>query len=151
MRTNNTDQSHFADTVFLTAVNTAFTKWRQLSAFLLHPSRSDRTPLLPSEDTNTQQAQQLTVALSTFLEPFALANDRESRYEQENHLREVIVECAHFGYVLFSQPSEYKFRYESDGRSNGIVVSPGLEKITDEAGRRYPSPEILAPPLVEAI
>jgi hypothetical protein len=137
--------------MFSTAVNTAFTKWRQLSAFLLHPNRSDRTPLIPSEDTNTQQAQQLTAALNGFLEPFVLANDRESRFEQENHLREVIVECAEFGYVLFSQPTEYKFRYDGDGRSNVIVVSPGLEKVTDETGRRYQSPHILAPPVVEGI
>ncbi|KAI0481271.1 hypothetical protein GGR56DRAFT_629641 [Xylariaceae sp. FL0804] len=121
------------------AVEIAFTRWRQLSAFLLHPSRSDRTPLVPSEDVRTQQAQRLAVALNKFLEPFR-AEDREGRYEQENHLREVIVECAAFGYLIFSQPSEYSFRFDLGGHQNAIVTCPGLVKISDEEGRRYPTP-----------
>ncbi|KAK6949801.1 hypothetical protein Daesc_008122 [Daldinia eschscholtzii] len=78
------------------AVDVAFTRWRQLSAFLLNPSRSDRTPLVPSEDASTHQAQRLAETLNVFLEPF-VTGDRDDRYEQENHLREVIVECATFG------------------------------------------------------
>ncbi|KAF3063544.1 hypothetical protein GL218_01801 [Daldinia childiae] len=124
--------------VIITAVNAAFTRWRQLSAFLLHPSRSDRTPLVPSEDVSTRQAQRLAEALNVFLEPF-VAGDRDDRYEQENHLREVIVECATFGYLLFSQPSEYRFRFEDGMNANHIIVFPGVDRISDEDGHRYPS------------
>ncbi|KAF2966634.1 hypothetical protein GQX73_g6910 [Xylaria multiplex] len=129
----------------------AITRWRQLSAFLLHPNRSQRAPLEPSEDISTQQAQQLTVALIRFLQPF-ISSDREERYEQENHLREVIAECATFGYVIFSQPSEYRFRFESNGGLNTIVVCPGLDKVISEGGRRYmpPLPQVAAP-VVESI
>ncbi|CAJ2506692.1 Uu.00g078780.m01.CDS01 [Anthostomella pinea] len=133
------------------AVEVALIRWRQLSAFLLHPHRSDRTPLVPSEDASTQQAQELAVALNTFLGAFA-AGDREDRYEQENHLREVIVECVTLGYLLFSQPSEYRFRFDSGGRQNVIVVCPGLEKVSDEDGRRYPSTgHSIVAPMVENI
>ncbi|KAI1426945.1 hypothetical protein F5Y12DRAFT_793269 [Xylaria sp. FL1777] len=130
------------------ATELAIARWRQLSAFLLHPNRSQRTPLEPSEDMSTQQAQKLTVALVRFLQPF-ISSDREERYEQENHLREVITECATFGYVIFSQPSEYRFRFESDEGLNKIVVCPGLDKLIDEDGRRYkyPLPQIVAPVL----
>ncbi|KAI2470494.1 hypothetical protein F4781DRAFT_430296 [Annulohypoxylon bovei var. microspora] len=133
------------------AVDIALTQWRQLSAFLLHPSRSDRTSLAPSEDVSTHGAQQLAVALSTFLEPF-VTGDRQNRYEQENHLREVIAECVAFGYLVFSQPCEYRYRFEGGVRPNYIVVFPGLDKISDEEGRRYPSPaQPVVSPLVELI
>ncbi|KAI1206618.1 uncharacterized protein F4807DRAFT_438703 [Annulohypoxylon truncatum] len=133
------------------AVDIALTQWRQLSAFLLHPSRSDRTPLVPSEDISTHGAQQLAVALNAFLEPFVIG-DREDRYEQENHLREVIVECVTFGYLVFSQPCEYRYRFEGGVRPNYIVVFPGLDKISDEEGHRYPSPvQSVVPPLTEMI
>lgn len=114
--------------------------------FLLHPDWNQRTPLEPSEDVSTQQAQELTVALNRFLEPF-VSSDREERYEQENDLREVIAECATFGYVLFSQPAEYRFRFESSEELSTIVVCPGLDKVIDEKGCRYkpPVPQIAAP------
>ncbi|KAI0437616.1 hypothetical protein F4803DRAFT_141834 [Xylaria telfairii] len=124
----------------------ALTRWRQLSAFLLHPDRSQRTALVPSEDVSTQQAQELTIALNRFLEPF-ISSDREERYEQENDLREVIAECATFGYVLFSQPAEYRFRFEGSEELSTIVACPGLDKVIDEKGYRYkpPVPQIAAP------
>ncbi|KAI0481424.1 hypothetical protein F4859DRAFT_474641 [Xylaria cf. heliscus] len=130
------------------ATDLALVRWRQLSAFLLHPDRSQRTPLVPSEDVSTQQAQELTVSLNRFLEPF-ISRDREERYEQENHLREVIAECAAFGYVLFSQPCGYRFRFESSEGPDTIVVCPGLDKVTDERGCCYkpPIPQIAAPVL----
>ncbi|KAK6084672.1 hypothetical protein SCUP515_01168 [Seiridium cupressi] len=133
------------------AFSAAMTRWRQLSAFLLHPRRSDRTPLVPSEDVSTQQAEQLAIALNRFLKPFSDASDRESHYEQENHLREVIVECATYGYLLFSQPSDIRFRFDGGGSNNGLVVSPGLERVTDERGRRLHTPQTLVTPVVEGI
>ncbi|KAK8061092.1 hypothetical protein PG997_015313 [Apiospora hydei] len=157
----------------LLVFSTALTKWRQLSVYLLrHTQRSstDQTrtpisPLTPSEDISTQQAQQLAVELNRFLAPFvAVAEDGDddesdtlARYEQENDLREALVECATLGYVLFSQPAEYILLY-SDGKKRvaavegggggssvsreKIVVCPGLQRVRDEEGggilrRRY--------------
>ncbi|KAI0016116.1 hypothetical protein F4780DRAFT_773103 [Xylariomycetidae sp. FL0641] len=133
------------------AAELALSQWRQLSAFLLHPHRSDRTPLTPTEDVSTHQAHALAMALNSFLEPF-VTGDREGRYEQENHLREVIVECATFGYLLFSQPAEYRFVFGGTGKQNTIVVCPGLDKVTDEDGRLFPSPvQPVVAPMVEMI
>ncbi|KAH8660367.1 hypothetical protein BX600DRAFT_467609 [Xylariales sp. PMI_506] len=129
----------------------AVTKWRQLSAFLFHPHRSDRSPLIPSADMSTQQAQQLAVTLNRFLEPFVAASDRDGHYEQENHLREVIVECATFGYLIFSQPSEIRFYFEGDDRVGEIAVFPGLERVSDEQGRRLPQPQVLIAPFRERL
>ena len=132
------------------AVQVALTRWRQLSVFLVHPNRSERTPLAPSEDVSTHQAQRLAVSLGRFLQTFVPAA-RENRYEQENHLREAIVECATFGYVLFSQPSEYQFQWDAQSKHSAIVTCPGLAKISDEKGRRYSSPQIVVSPVVEVI
>ncbi|KAK6853860.1 hypothetical protein PG995_010672 [Apiospora arundinis] len=128
------------------AMSTAMIKWRQLSAFLLHPNRSDRTPLLPSEEGIAQQAQQLAKELNRFLEPFVVRG-RELNYEQENHLSQVLVECARFGYLLFSQPAEYRFNYDSHGRRGGVVVCPGLERVADGEGRQYSKPQVLSAPV----
>jgi len=134
------------------AVDAALTRWRQLSAFLLNPSRSERTPLIPTEDVSTQQAQHLTTILNRFTGAFA-SSDREQAYEQENHLREVIVECAGLGYVLFSQPAEFRFNFIDKGsapnRGKCLVTFPGLEKIRDESGMGHQSPITVTEPVVE--
>ncbi|KAK7918047.1 hypothetical protein PG985_009921 [Apiospora marii] len=182
----------------LDVFHTALTKWRQLSVYLLRhtnrPSTEHRaiSPLSPSEDISTQQAQRLAEELNRFLAPFiALSrgqdlddddddeSDTLARYEQENDLRETLVECATFGYLLFSQPAEYGFAYsdgkrrvvsttitttknnkggggdgggegEGSSRNHGekIVVCPGLQRMGDEEGRRYASPQILMCPVV---
>lgn len=127
------------------------TKWRQLSAFLLHENRSERTPLAPPEEATAQQAQQLARELNRFLEPFVLRDrDGELGYDQESHLQQVLTECARFGYVLFSQPSEYRFDYDDQGRLGGLVLCPGLERVSDEEGRRYATPQVLASPMKDA-
>ncbi|KAK8105103.1 hypothetical protein PG999_008462 [Apiospora kogelbergensis] len=128
------------------AMSTAMTKWRQLSAFLLHPNRSDRAPLPPPEEAVAQQAQQLAKELNRFLQAFVVSG-REINYEQEDHLRQVLAECARFGYLLFSQPAEYRFNYDGQGRRGGIVVCPGLERVSDGEGRPFSKPQVLSAPV----
>ncbi|KAK7946351.1 uncharacterized protein PG986_010672 [Apiospora aurea] len=128
------------------AVSIAITMWRQLSAFLLHPERSERTSLQFTEDGVAQQAQQLARELNRFLHAFA---SRSS--EQETHLRQVLAECARFGYLLFSQRAEYRFNYDRAGREGGvIVVCPGLERVSDGEGRKLSKPQVLAAPVEDA-
>lgn len=125
------------------AVSIAMTKWHQLSAFLLHPHRSERTPLMLLEEEDgvvSQRAQQLARELNRFLDAF-LARGRE----QETHLRQVLAECARFGYLLFSQRAEYQFNCDRQG--GGIVVCPGLERVSDGEGRRLSKPHVLAAPV----
>lgn len=165
---------------------------------MIRPNRGESlsiisSPLIPSEDVSTQQAQQLALELNRFLAPFVVADGEDedlenlSRYEQENDLREALVECATFSYLLFSQPCEYEFDFVSGegekeegleektktmkwrnsisrkevgsgaSRERGkkkqntaaaVVVCPGLRRVRDEEGRRYPSPQVLRGPVV---
>lgn len=147
-------------TALLTSVQIASTLalhwWRVLSAFLLHPQRTQRTALTPSDTTLAPQAAALAQALNRFLLYFVEDSDT-ARFQQENHLREVIAECAKFGYVLFSQPSDWCFTHvagQEQAAGTGrryrgeIVCAAGLLKHTDKDGRRLGSGTLVVPPVV---
>ncbi|UPK93947.1 hypothetical protein LCI18_004882 [Fusarium solani-melongenae] len=114
-----------------TAQSAAFSEWRRLSAFLLHPSPHDRTPLPISEAALSSQALALTTRLNGFLHHFV----GTSHSAQTDHLQSVIVECTKLGYVILSQPQDWRFVFE---KGNSVVVCPGLDK----GGRRVVEPEV---------
>jgi len=120
----------------------ALNQWRVLSAFLLHPARSQRTPLPPSNAAVAPQAAGLVEALSTFLGYF-VARDERSMLQQQRHLQDVITECAKLGYVLLSQPSEWRFVHVPTQPTAGpvAVVCAGLAKVTSKDGTPYPTPQ----------
>ncbi|KAL0474499.1 hypothetical protein QR685DRAFT_567438 [Neurospora intermedia] len=135
--------------------------WRVLSAFLLHPQRSQRTALTPTDAALAPQAAAMAQALNSFLRYFVEYSDT-ARFQQESHLREVIVECAKFGYLLFSQPSDWCMLHVAGHEQvagtvrsyrEGIVCAAGLVKRTDKDGRRLggsaqTSGTLVVPPVV---
>ncbi|KAJ4227931.1 hypothetical protein NW759_004020 [Fusarium solani] len=114
-----------------TAQSAALSEWRRLSAFLLHPSPYERTPLPISEAALSSQALALTTRLNGFLHHFV----GTSHSAQTDHLQAVIVECTKLGYVILSQPQDWRFVFE---KGNSVVVCPGLDK----GGRRVVEPEV---------
>ncbi|KAI0145395.1 hypothetical protein GGR57DRAFT_301553 [Xylariaceae sp. FL1272] len=129
------------------ATQAALTQWRQLSAFLLHPNRSDRTPLVPSDDHSAVQEHKLIIALNRCLEPF-IKGGEDGIYEQESHLEQIVRACSTFGYLLFSQPSEYRLQFKND-EGAGLVVCPGLYKIINDTDSYYQ--ELVSTPIVESM
>ncbi|UNI23979.1 hypothetical protein JDV02_009764 [Purpureocillium takamizusanense] len=133
----------------------ALSKWRVLSAFLLHPNRSMRTPL--STDCGTMypqaQAHSLVSSLNAFLSNF-VKKDSGAWLAQMSHLEAVIMECTKLGYVLFSHPSEWRVVTEEDrAKARGekrvaLVVEAGLEKLSDRDGKPYSSPKRVVDPVV---
>ncbi|KAJ6438717.1 G2/mitotic-specific cyclin cdc13 [Purpureocillium lavendulum] len=87
-----------------TAVLLAISKWRVLSAFLLHPTRSMRTALPIERRALLPQAHALAGHLDVFLNNF-VATDSGAWQAQVSHLEAVIMECAGLGYVLLSHPT----------------------------------------------
>ncbi|KAF4589833.1 hypothetical protein GQ602_003722 [Ophiocordyceps camponoti-floridani] len=129
----------------------AFTQWQKLSAFLLHPTRDQRTPL-PINNTTTSRAHSLTTALNEALKPLATTSS-----EQTSHLEAVIMECAKLGYVLLSHPSDWLF-ITQDERKTGeasrvvvVVVEAGLVKLGDGEGMPYSSPVRVVEPVVQTV
>jgi hypothetical protein len=64
-------------------------------------------------------------------------------------LEGVIVECAKFGYVLFSHPCEWQFTFKTNSTDkHGVVVMPGLEKLSNKEGDVYDTPQVVVRPVV---
>lgn len=125
------------------ATSLALSKWRSLSTLLLHPTPADRTPLPVPVAEASQQAGVLANELNSFLRFFA-PQDTAGSQEQTSHLQAVILECTKLGYILLSQPSDWRFVF-SDKQSRRVVVCPGLEKLSHSDGTRYRSPrEVVA-------
>jgi hypothetical protein len=85
--------------------------------------------------------QELSGALHETLHPL-IAEDRAE--QQLRDLKRVISEGAIFGYILFTQPSEWAFDWtrSTHSQSADTVVFPALLKIADELGRILPVPEV---------
>ncbi|SPJ75920.1 uncharacterized protein FTOL_05651 [Fusarium torulosum] len=130
------------------AIFLARSRWRSLSALLLHPSPGERTPLPVSEVEAYANAHALANELNVFLQLFVV-QDSVSQRNQTKHLQDVIVECTKLGYVVLSQPSDWRFVFSNNNlmdKSRRIVVCPGLEKLSHTDGTRYRSPKEVAAP-----
>lgn len=123
----------------------ALRKWRELSAFLLHPGRSQRTSLPIGDAAVGMQAAELASSLNAFLRFFV---DQQQLQQQVGHLQAVIGECAKLGHMLFSHPCDWQFIYEAGAAATrGIVVEAGLCKLgsRDGAPQRLVEPVVVSP------
>ncbi|KAF0330565.1 hypothetical protein GQ607_001969 [Colletotrichum asianum] len=136
------------------ATTLALSQWRSLSAFLLHPNRSQRIHLSPNESEASPKAQSLATALNACLRHFVPA-DQGSQRQQLDHLQAVILECTKLGYEIVSQPSDWRFTYKTeDAGASGVrpvVVCPGLDKVTSKDGKMYNSPRRVVAPVVTQV
>lgn len=81
---------------------------------------------------------------------------KEGRAEQENHLQEVVLECAKFGYIVFSQPAEmiWQFQFRAEEETAGdayIVTCPGLDRISEHSGASCDKPAVVVAPELQKI
>ncbi|KAF4338889.1 hypothetical protein FBEOM_7220 [Fusarium beomiforme] len=143
--------SHSAENANSPAISLARSRWRSLSALLLHPNPDERTPLPVSVTEASPKALSLANELNVFLRLF-VAQDNASQQDQMNHLQAVILECTKLGYAVLSQPSDWSFLFSNNPsvtKGRRIVVCPGLERLSDNDGTRYRSPkEVVAPEMM---
>lgn len=128
------------------AISVALTRWRQITAFLLNPSRSERGVIVPEEAALEPQVRQLVTEMNRFLGAFI---DDKNRQHEEDHLQDVVLECAKLGYSIFSQPADFTWDFGSEG-GRDIVLCPGLVKVSDSQGVRC-QPEMTIPPEVHRV
>ncbi|KAG5792727.1 hypothetical protein H9Q69_008215 [Fusarium xylarioides] len=144
-------RSHSAENANNPAIVLARSRWRTLSALLLHPNPDARTPLPVSVTEASLMALSFANELNQFLEMF-VTQDSASQQDQMNHLQAVILECTKLGYVVLSQPSDWGFVFSNSTpvtKSRRIVACPGLERLSQNDGTRYRSPkEVVAPETV---
>ncbi|KLU92197.1 hypothetical protein MAPG_11143 [Magnaporthiopsis poae ATCC 64411] len=126
----------------------AASKWRVLSAFLLHAEKDTNLLLETDAAVVTPQAEALVEALGGFLEPFA-------RPGQAEHLLKVLATSAQFGYVLLSQPEDHAFDHlpgPGNDPKTTLVVTAGLRsRPFDEHGWPQESWRVDSPPIVSEL
>ncbi|KAI3577656.1 hypothetical protein IWW34DRAFT_852008 [Fusarium oxysporum f. sp. albedinis] len=102
-------------------MSVVLTKWRTLSALLLHPNPSERTPLEVSERAVRHQAEELVKELDPFLHCF-VTPDQDNLQKQRHHMYSIIVEAAKLGYALFSHTGDWRFIYKDMGTPRAVVL-----------------------------
>lgn len=98
----------------------AATQWRVLAAYLMNGKRCDRTALEADPEALKAQAAALAQALDAVLAPFA-------RPGQVENLVAVILESARLGYVLVSQPNDWRFEHSRSGGGSSSSSGGGNE------------------------
>ena len=107
-------------------------KWRQITASLLQSTYDNR---IEPNDPRQRNIQELVKALNDILEPYASGH---SNNERAQNLEELVKRGARFGYMLFSQPTDWTFDWNDphSRQSGNIVVYPALVQTGDDQGRR---------------
>jgi len=93
------------------------------------------------------QAAGLVNALASFLQPFVAPGAAQGQAE---HLRDVVVETTKLGYVLLSQPADWRFTHSAPVQPGlrYLVVCAGLLKVGNKDGQSYDAPRQVAAPLL---
>lgn len=118
----------------------AYSLYRRLSVHL-HTSTS-----APHSSPSLQSA--IREAAEHFaLTFFPWANPGFFDHEKDEDLVQIMSNALDLMIWLYGQPSAYEFLWESVGR-RGMLVAPGLVKVTDGNGRSSMQPRVLLEPAV---
>lgn len=113
-------------------------KWRSISAVLLQ-SKYGETKFLDT-DARIQNISKGLEVLDSVLSLYA--EKSLDHKERLMNLEEILKRAAHFGFILFSQPSLWRFEWDEPKSiaRNSFVVFPELQQITDDNGQKMAVP-----------
>jgi hypothetical protein len=106
------------------------TKWRSITSHLLGRSSS----------TSEESIRRAVSDCNSIVGPYAASGTDQERLR---NLVEITKRAARVAELLFSQPAFWKFDWQHSGP--GLVVFPGLIKVTDESGRLLQPPVVFEP------
>lgn len=114
-------------------------RWRRISSVLLQEIYGQSA--FPQSDPRLRNIHDARRSLDVILRPYAKADNDERLRKLEDLLRR----GARFGYLLFSQPSLWKFEWENarGAAKKGFTVFPALLQVTDDDGKSLERPRIL--------
>ena len=124
-------------------------KWRSLSAVLLQQTYGQSA--IAQSDPRHHKIEEARLFLDLVLQPYIkVLPDND---ERQRKLEDLLKRVARFGYLLFSQPSDWKFEWEDDQNATieRLVVFPGLLQVTDDDGKPLKRPRLLEEKEVMAI
>lgn len=116
-------------------------KWRSISTFLLK-RRYGQTDF-SRDDARIENIRRGLATLDSVLSTYA-DGSRDNQKRLLN-LEEIIKRAARFGFLLFSQPSLWKFGWDRPA-GGGFVVFPGFQQIGDENGQTMRQPRVVEEP-----
>lgn len=113
-------------------------KWRTVTAFLLHRTYGQST-FSKNDDRGRNIAEVLQI-LDSILRFYATESSDEK--QRLHNLEEILKRAARFGFLLFSQPSLWKFEWDEplNSHQGSLVIFPGLLQIGDDNGQSLPRP-----------
>jgi hypothetical protein len=127
--------------ILFTAFSKSFSKWRLLSAALLASNPSDGETLVSDSSLRPGVIRNVQL-LHNILQPF-INSGTENQRAQSDNLASIILEGAHFGVLLFSQPSVWVFGWEvksstgGKGQNKDLVVFPSISEVILRSGREH--------------
>ena len=117
-------------------------KWRAISAAPLHKTYGDQHTLSRS-DSRYRNIENALQALEKVVHPYA----DQSRGDDERfkNLEEILKRGARAGFLLFSQPSVWRFDWDRPGaiKAGTMTVFPALTKVGDDYGQTISTPRVL--------
>jgi hypothetical protein len=114
------------------ASSSSFTKWRYLPASLMSPLSS--LPNSLEVDSSLHAAIECNLKrLNGLLQPF-IKSGTDAQLAQSDNLASIILEGAHFGILLFSQPALWIFGWDAKTSNKGsanktLVVFPSIGRV----------------------
>jgi hypothetical protein len=111
------------------SLSPAYIVYRRLASYL-------HTSLTPSTTSSPQIQSAIEKAAEHFSSTFfPWANPSYRDEDKDEHLSQVIANALEFNIWLYGQPFIYQFLWTDDMGRRGVVVAPGLKKVSDVRGR----------------
>ncbi|MCJ1270341.1 hypothetical protein MMC22_010237 [Lobaria immixta] len=117
-------------------------KWRAISAALLQKTYGKQQTLSGS-DSRYRNIEKALQALDKVLHPYAdQSRGDDKRFK---NLEEILKRGARTGFLLFSQPSVWRFDWDRPGdiKAGTMTVFPALTKVGDDYGQTISTPRVL--------
>lgn len=132
--------SRHANRVLDTGFEACFSRWRQLTAYLLPNPLEDAA----YRHHRNRQIDDMVRGFSRVFAPWG--NPQYGGDQRSNSLSAIFKSASELGILLFSQPSGIHFHWPSSGDSvgpNQLAITPSLVKTTDERGAPLHVPQVL--------
>jgi hypothetical protein len=113
------------------------TKWRTMTAFLMNITATQTTS--PLKTIPNGHILNTIADVEHVIGTYASSSSNEAT--RQSSLEEIVRRASRIAAVLFSQPAFWTFDWENTG--NGLVVFPGLMKLTDANGSVLREPVLL--------
>jgi len=108
-------------------------QWRQITAALTGNFFTQET--MAENDSRIENIRNTVQSADQFLAPYANSADHDARLR---NLEEIMKRASRLGFLLFSQPSLFRFDWSDNG--GGLVVFPALLQTSDDNGNMLPAP-----------